>query len=57
MTETSWTYEEPQAELRESERRLKAAGLRPDSTQTYTDRTSRFLNRLVGEDTPREPVT
>lgn len=56
MTEPSRTYEELQAELQEFERQLKAAGLKPNSIQTYTDRTSRFLRWLVGDYTPRGPV-
>ncbi len=34
MAEPSWTYQELQAELREFERQLKAAGLKPNSIQT-----------------------
>lgn len=57
MTEPTWTHQELQAELREFERpELKAAGLKPNSLQTYTDRTSRFLRWLVGDYTPRGPV-
>jgi hypothetical protein len=56
MTEPSWTYPELQADLQLFERQLKAAGLKPTSIQTYTDRTSRFLRWLVGDYTPRPPV-
>ena len=56
MAEPTWTYRELQAELREFERQHKAAGLKPNSVQTYADRTSRFLRWLVGDYTPRGPV-
>ena len=57
MAEQSWTHEELLAELVEFERELKAAGLRNSSVHTYTDRTSTFLRWLVGDYTPRGPVS
>lgn len=56
MAEPSWTYDDLQTELREFERQLKAAGLKPSSVHTYTDRTRRFLRWLVRAYTPRGPV-
>ena len=57
MAERSWTYRELQEELAAFERQLQQAGLKPNSVQTYTDRTNRFLRWLVGDYTPRGPVS
>jgi len=46
-----------QEELAAFERQLQQAGLKPNSVQTYTDRTNRFLRWLVGDYTPRGPVS
>jgi hypothetical protein len=57
VSEQTWTHAELLAELEEFERELKAAGLRDSSVRTYTDRTSIFLRWLVGDYTPRGPVS
>lgn len=51
----SWTADDLDRELKRFEDELKTAGLRPNSVQTYVERSERFIRWLRGEYHPSGP--
>ena len=49
MTETKWTLDELQQELKRFEEAARRAGLRENSVNTYVQRSNIFLRWLAGD--------
>ena len=56
VVKDAWTVAALEDELKRFETELRAAGLKPNSVETYVERTSRFIRWLAGDYKPRGPV-
>jgi hypothetical protein len=54
-TDTSWTVQELESELRKFESALRDAGFKEGTLHNYVDRANRFVKWLAGDYRPTTP--